>query len=180
MPGPDIPGELAVARAKAGVLHHVALSVTDMEQSIRFYGTGLGLRRTLETEVGNDNTCDALRIPRGSRGRVVYFQGPQRVGQIELIEWDIPRPPDSRPKRPGDPGVFSLSFDVERWAVEALHERLLALGVTCYSAPRTNVLDNYGPITRFLCEDPDQMMVEVINLPTDDEVRAFRKSARTS
>lgn len=169
---------LASSPARVGVLHHVAVSVADMEASTRFYGEGLGLRRTLETQVGNDNMCDALRIPRGSRARMVYFQGPERVGQVELIQWNIPQPADSRPKRPGDPGVFSLSFNVTRPEVDEIHERLVGMGVTCYSAPGTNVLDNYGPVTRFLCEDPDGIMVEIINLPTDDEVRAFRSRAK--
>lgn len=167
------------AMARARELHHVAMSVADIERSIHFYGEGLGLRKTLDMEVGNETTWRGLRIAPGSKGRAVYFQGPRRVGQIELIQWNITAPEGSRPKRPGDPGVFSLSFDVERSAIDEIHTRLVSMGIECYTPPETNILQNYGPITRFLCEDPDRVMVEIISLPTDEEVARFR-SARSS
>ena len=39
--------------------------------------------------------------------------------------------------------------------------------------PSTNVLTNYGPITVFFCEDPDGNQVEVIALPSHEEVKEF-------
>ena len=39
------------------------------------------------------------------------------------------------------------------------------------------MLTNYGPITVFFCEDPDGNQVEVIALPSHEEVKEFR--ART-
>ena len=162
--------------ARAGEMHHVAMSVADIEKSIVFYRDGLGLRKTLDMEIGNEATWRGLRIPPGSKGRAVYFQGPRRVGQLEVIQWNIPAPQSSQPKRPGNPGVFSLSFDVKRAAVDEIYARLVEMGVDCYTPPETNVLQNYGPIARFLCEDPDRVMVEIISLPTDEEVRKFRSA----
>ena len=161
-----------------GEIHHVAVSVRDLEKSIPFYRDGLGLRMTLDMRVGNETLHERIRVPEGATGRAVYFQGPTRIGQLELIQWNLPVPEDSRPKRAGGPGVFSLSFPVERNEIHAVYERLVAMGVECYTPPGTSVLDNYGPITMFMCEDPDGMQVELISLPSDDEVRAFRRASR--
>lgn len=163
----------------AGVaeIHHVAVSVRDLERSIIFYRDGLGLRKTLDMRVGNPTLHERIRVPEGAKGRAVYLQGPSRVGQIELIQWDLPVPTDSRPKRGGDPGVFSLSFAVAHDKVQVIYEQLLAMGVEPYTPPAVSVLDNYGPISMFMCEDPDGIQIEIISLPTDDEVRAFRAAA---
>lgn len=161
-----------------GEIHHVAISVRDLERSIPFYRDGLGLRMTLEAKVGNDTMPERLRVPEGTTGRIVYFQGPTRIGQIELIQWNLPAPPDSRPKRPGDPGVFALSMPVPADEIHIVYERLVAMGVECYAPPATSVIDDYGPITMFMCEDPDGIQIEVISLPTKEEVRAFRAARR--
>jgi catechol 2,3-dioxygenase-like lactoylglutathione lyase family enzyme len=161
-----------------GEIHHVAVSVRDLEKSIPFYRDGLGLRMTLDMRVGNETLHERIRVPKGATGRAVYFQGPTRIGQLELIQWDLPVPEDSRPKRPGDPGVFSLSFQVPRAEMDEVYERLVAMGVGCYHPPASSVLENYGPIAMFMCEDPDGIQVELVSLPSPDEVRAFRAQSR--
>lgn len=155
-------------------VHHVALSVRDLDRSIAFYRDGLGLRKTLDMPVGNPTTWRTMRLPEGTVGRSVFLQGPTRIGQLELIQWALPAPDDSVPKRPGDPGVLSLSFGVAHDEIDEVYRRLIGMGVECYTEPETNTLTNYGNVTLFFCEDPDANMVEVIALPTDEEVRAFR------
>lgn len=157
-----------------GEIHHVAMSVRDLEKSIAFYRDALGLRMTLDMRVGNETMHERLRVPRGASGRAVYFQGPTKLGQIELIQWNLPVPADSKPKRPGDPGPFALSFQMEREALLALYAKLKGLGVECYAEPATSVLENYGPITMFMCEDPDGIMIEFISLPTKEQIAAAR------
>lgn len=160
-----------------GEVHHVAVSVADLDAAIRFYGEGLGLRKTLDMPVGGEHTWKTMDLPEGTTGRSVFMQGPTRIGQLELVQWHVPRRADDRPKRVGDLGPFALSFPCGHGEIAALHQRLVSMGVTCYTPPTTNVLTNYGPITVFFCEDPDGNLVEVIALPSDDEVREFR--ART-
>jgi catechol 2,3-dioxygenase-like lactoylglutathione lyase family enzyme len=149
------------------------VSVRDLERSLRFYVDGLGMRKTLEKPL-SDNVWRVLRLPPGTTGRSAFVQGPTAVGQIELVQWDLPVPEDSRPKRAGDPGIGVLSFPVDGGAIRALYERLLAMGYECYGEPFTNIIKRYGPVTLFVCEDPDGNQVELISLPTPDEVRAFR------
>lgn len=160
--------------AAVGEIHHVALSVRDLEKSIAFYRDGLGLRKTLDMPVGNPTTWRTLRLPEGTTGRSVFLQGPTRIGQLELIQWNLPVPVDSRPKRPGDPGICSLSFGVSHAEIHEVYDRLVGMGVECYTEPTSNVLTNYGKVTLFFAVDPDGNDVEVIALPTDEEVKAFR------
>ncbi|MGX4695418.1 VOC family protein [Streptomyces sp. JNUCC 63] len=160
--------------AAVGEIHHVAVNVTDMEASLRFYRDGLGLRKTLEMPVGNPTTWRTMALPEGTTGKSVFLQGPTRIGQLELLQWDLPVPRDSRPKRAGDPGPCVLSFSVSHAEVHEVYQRLQDMGVHCYTEPTTNTLTNYGPVTLFFCEDPDGNQVEVIALPTQEEVRAFR------
>lgn len=156
-------------------IHHVAVSVTDLERSIPFYRDGIGLQMTLDMRVGNETMPARLRVPPGTTGRAVYFQGPTRIGQVELIQWDVPAvPADWRPKRPGDPGVFSICFHVDKDEMHEIYRRMQGMGVDCYHPPATSVLQNYGPLTMFMCEDPDGIQIEFVNLPTRDEILAFR------
>jgi catechol 2,3-dioxygenase-like lactoylglutathione lyase family enzyme len=166
-----------VLMAAVGEVHHVAVNVRDLEASIRFYAEGLGLRKTLDMPVGNPTTWRTMQLPDGTTGRSVFMQGPTRVGQLELLQWDLPVNEDNRPKRAGDLGPVVLSFSARHSEIHEIYERLVSMGVRCYTEPSTNVLTNYGPITVFFCEDPDGNQVEVIALPSDEEVKQFR--ART-
>ncbi|MFJ3667425.1 VOC family protein [Streptomyces sp. NPDC090106] len=154
-------------------LNHVALGVSDLEASLRFYVEGLGMRKTLEKQT-SDLTPALMRLPEGTTGTTVFVQGDSRVGQLELVKWDLPRTDDGRPKRPGDFGMGQLSFPVDAEHIGALHARLVRMGYEVYSDPTTTVVKNYGPVTLFLCEDPDGTQVELVALPSPEVVREFR------
>lgn len=154
-------------------LNHVALSVRDLDRSVRFYEEGLGLRKTLVKPVGAD-TWRMLRLAGPAGGRSVFLQGDDRIGQIELVQWDLPAPEDSRAKRAGDPGVFAMSFAVDRGGVGELYQKLVAIGARCYDPPQTKMVANYGEITVFMCEDPDGNQIEIVHLPSIEEVKAYR------
>ena len=157
-------------------VHHVAVSVADLERSADFYEKGLGYRRTLRAEVGGPEMTASLRLPEGTRGRVQYLQGPSQLGQLELIEWEgeklPPRPVDHR-----RPGVFLLSFQVPADELEELHDRLASLGAECVSRPNRVLLENYGHIRAFAAYDPDGNLLEFVSLPTREEILAFRAAA---
>lgn len=160
--------------AEVAEIHHVAVSVRDLEASVQFYRDALGMRKTLEMPVGNETTWQTLDLPYGTTGRSVFLQGPTRIGQIELIQWDLPVPEDSRPKRAGDPGFLSLSFHVDLETLHAIYARLQEMGVPCNSEPKANTLVNYGEVVVFFCKDPDGNLVEIIKLPTYEETKRFR------
>ena len=155
-------------------VHHVALSVRDLEASKRFYGAAVGLRETLNTEVGGSEIEASLGLRSGTRGRVAYFQGPTQLGQIELIEWQPPVDHSSKPKRPGEPGVFLLSIAVSKDELTEAWRRMQRMDVPVFSAPTRSILDNYGPIETFIVEDPDGVMIEFVALPTREQIKACR------
>ena len=163
-------------RAAVKSLNHVAIGVRDLERSLRFYVEGLGMRKTLEKPV-SDLTWRLMRLPENTTGTTVFVQGDSRVGQIELVKWDLPESDSGKAKRPGDIGMGQLSFPVAPEHIHALHQRLVDMGYDVYSEPTTTIVKNYGPVTLFLCEDPDGTQVELMALPSPETVREFRASA---
>jgi catechol 2,3-dioxygenase-like lactoylglutathione lyase family enzyme len=162
-------------RPVVGELNHVAIGVRDIETSLRFYVDGLGLRKTLDKPV-SDLTWRLLRLPEGSTARSVFVQGPTRVGQVELVQWELPETDSRRPKRPGDIGLAQLSFPIAPNKINALHHRLVEMGYEVYTEPTTTIIKNFGPVTIFICEDPDGNQVEFIAMPSRETIREFRAS----
>lgn len=160
-----------------GSLNHVALGVRDLDASVRFYVDGLGMRQTLTKET-SDLTPKLMRLPAHAKATTVFVQGASRVGQIELAQWNLPAGEADRPKRPGDVGMGQLSFPVAPEHIGPIHDRLVEMGYEVYSEPTTSVIKNYGPVTLFLCEDPDGNQVELIALPSPETVREFRAQAK--
>jgi catechol 2,3-dioxygenase-like lactoylglutathione lyase family enzyme len=70
--------------------------------------------------------------------------------------------------------VFSLSFHVEPAEIHEIYRRMRAMGVDCYHPPAVSVLPDYGPVTMFMCEDPDGIQIEFINTPTREQILEFR------
>ena len=126
-------------------------------------------------EIGGAPLQRLLGLPAGTTGAVAFVQGPQRVGQIELIQWSFPagaRPPElPQPTRDGTSQLlsFSVTEPLAHW-----HARLAEAGAQCWSEPVEMTLPGYGPIEAFIAEDPDGHPVELVRLPSDERVQAFR------
>ncbi|MEU1755498.1 VOC family protein [Micromonospora matsumotoense] len=157
-------------------VHHVAMTVSDVDRAADFYERALGYRRTLRTDVGGPGIEVSLGLPAGTTGRVQYLQGPSRVGQLELIEWNGVK---TRTATAGhlELGTFLLSFEVPLDELDALHRRLTELGAECLSAPNRVLLDNYGYITAFAARDLDGNLLEFVSLPSREEILARRRGS---
>lgn len=162
-----------------GPIHHVTLSVRNLEASIAFYRDVLGFRCTLTGEVDDHEHEHYLRLNPGTTGRVAVMQS--RVdtastitGAVELVQW-TPSLPDTGPKRPGDPGVCLLAFEVHEEELDRVHGRIVAAGVECWSEPITMSIDGYGDITAVVFEDPDGVMIELLTLPSLEAAREARR-----
>lgn len=155
-------------------VHHVAVTVSDVDRAADFYEKALGYRRTLRAEVGGPGIEVSLGLPTGTTGRVQYLQGPSQIGQLELIEWN------GTPVRTAtgghlELGTFLLSFAVPLDEMDELYERLVSLGAQCLSRPNRVLLDNYGHITAFAARDLDGNLLEFVALPTREEILARRR-----
>ncbi|MFM8866988.1 MAG: VOC family protein [Ilumatobacteraceae bacterium] len=162
-------------RASAGEIHHLTVGVTDMERALHFYVEGLGLKKTLDTHVGGDSFERLLRLPRGSTARTVFLQGNSRLGQIELVQWDTTIDDPTPVRRAGRVGYTVVSFSLDRESFPRVCRQLEAVGAVFWNAPEKTILEGYGEIEACIVEDPDGNMIELVRLPSDDEIRAFRK-----
>lgn len=156
-------------------IHHVAMAVRDLDRSVNWYLTALGYRATLRMNVGDPTLWRMLGLPEGTTGRSVFVQGPTRLGQIELIQWNGD-PLEDRPDGPGAlrPGPFLLAVETTKPELDAAFERVVELGEPIMTEPADAELDNYGIIRSFVACDPDGTLVEFVALPSKDEIDAYR------
>ena len=161
----------------AGEIHHLTVGVSDMATSLPFYQQGLGLKKTLDTMVSGGAFERMLQLPPNSEVRTVFLQGPTRVGQIELAEWRVPGAQPHPPARPGAPGFCVVSFSVTADEIDAVYDQLGAVGAPRWTPPEPSLLEGYGTIRAFIAEDPDGNLIEVVSLPSDDEIAELRRAA---
>lgn len=159
-------------------IHHVAMAVRDLDRSVDWYLKALGYRATLRMGVGDPPLWRMLGLPEGTRGRSVFVQGPTRLGQIELIQWDTAlgeRPDGPQPLRPGP---FLIAVETTKPELDPAHERVVELGEPIMAEPADAELDNFGFVRSFVACDPDGTLVEFIALPSKDEIDAYRAQQR--
>lgn len=158
-------------------IHHIAVVVSDLDRSAAFYERLLGYRRTLRLAVGGEITERSLGLPSGLSGRSLYLQGPTRVGQLELIVWDVPAGGQVRTE-PLATGPFLISFQVDNAEeVHEVYQRALDLGADAPNEPDTVHLAGYGDVTALVVRDPDGTMLEFVALPTPEQVKHLRAKA---
>ena len=135
--------------------HHTALSVSDLDRSIRFYCDLLEMKldwridhrksEALEKVVGLKNVNVSYAMLSGWGGRLELFQYHTPVSQ--------PYPPD---KPVSDNGITHFAFQVEE--IEALYEKLLGRGVRFNTPPQ---VIRKGVKATYL-HDPDGIILELI------------------
>ncbi len=137
------------------LLHHTAISVTDLDRSIRFYRDVLGMTvdwridhrksEPLEKVLGLKNVDVSYAMLSGWGGRVELFQYHSPEG--------LPYPPD---KPVCDRGITHFAFQVED--IDGLYEKLLGQGVRFNTAPQ--VIRPGVKATYF--HDPDGVTLELV------------------
>jgi catechol 2,3-dioxygenase-like lactoylglutathione lyase family enzyme len=158
-------------------IHHVALAVSHMDRSIAFYCDILGFRKTLDMPLGSPSLDRLLRMRPGTTGRsVILQQGMSTVGEVELVQFSPAPSPPTPAKGAGGLGAFLLSFAVKDEELAAVYQRLLKKGITCYSEPQVLALPGYGATRAVIFEDPDGQMIELIQLPSANEILRAREA----
>jgi len=159
-------------------IHHVSIAVTNMERSIAFYRDILGFRTTLDIPLGGPGLERLLRLRPGTTGRsVIMQQGLSMVGEVELVQFSPAPTPPTPAKGAGGLGAFLLSFAVRDEELSRVYQRLRENGIACYSEPQILELANYGSIRAVVFEDPDGQLIELVQLPSEDEIRRARSAS---
>ena len=160
-------------------VHHCALTVSDLDRSVAFYTEILGFRMGLEFPLNPAHNRAFLHVPRGTSARCAMLQhGTSTVGQIELLEFDPPIPSGASPMRPGDVGLFLMSFEVHEETLQQICERLRTRGIEFWSEPCSFSIQDYGTMQAVIFEDPDGVLIELIQLPDPESVRNLRRARR--
>lgn len=138
-------------------IHHIAISVKDMERSLAFYRDLLGM------EVLSDQSWEGSPESNPKPEKILNLKNPAarqamlKCGNchIELFEFKHPEPAPMAQDRPvHDHGYTHFSLDVKD--VDAEYERLLKAGVTFHCEPI-----NLGPNCRTTYgRDPDGNVIE--------------------
>lgn len=136
-------------------LHHTALSVRDLEESIGFYRNMLGM--TLEWRIDHRKS-EALEKVIGLRNvDVSYAMLGGWGGRIELFQYHSPEGKPYPPDKPvSDKGITHIAFQVED--IDGLHEKLVGHGVRFNSPPQ---VIREGVKACYLY-DPDGIILELI------------------
>ena len=157
-------------------VHHVAIGVADIQRSIAFYCGLLGFRKTLDMDLGGPDFERLFRLQPGVRARsVILQQGKSQVGELELLHFSGLPAGGRPPLRPGDRGLMMLSFELRDEDLGQVGARLDAAAVPFVCRERVALeLPGYGPIHCLMVEDPDGVLVELVRLPTREDIQSYR------
>jgi len=161
-------------------IHHTNISVTDLDRSIAFYRDALGYRVNMRAPVDRPEFQRYVRVPSDTTGEMAMLHTGDNpsVGMLELIQWKPPLQHPTPPKRAGDPGACMIVVEVKDERLEDVRERLASHGIAPWSDIIEIPLDGYPPFKGMVIEDPDGMLIELIQLPTLEEARAYRAQRR--
>lgn len=150
-------------------LHHVGITVRDLEASIRFYHDVLGLQFSNEPSpwFEGEELGRAVGVPGGALRQVSLALGST---VLELLEYRQPPSETARPLRSNSIGSSHVAFQVED--IAAKKAELEAKGIAFYSP--VNVVDE-GVLAGWrwvYFEDPDGYPLELVQVAyTNDEER---------
>lgn len=140
--------------------HHTSLTVSDLEQSIRFYSM-LGLEVVMQQESQSQYLKDITGFP-DAHIKQAHLGLPGSGHRLELFEYVRPRGQPAR-SRNCDPGNTHLAFLVDD--LQAMYDTLAGRGVEMVSPPipiTTGV--NTGGSGLYL-RDPDGFTIELFQPP---------------
>ena len=142
---------------KLGQVQHIAISVSNMNEALKFYRDILGLEVMMDMEMEGSPALEAILGVEGLKMRYVLFSG--KGAQLNLLEFKNPRGENVAAKmRPFDHGIHHIAFAVDD--VEAAYKELSAKGVEFISPPQDTGLAMANAML-----GPDGVVVELFQLP---------------
>jgi catechol 2,3-dioxygenase-like lactoylglutathione lyase family enzyme len=138
-------------------MNHVGISVANLERSVDFYQNAFGMKLVIQAPFAGEQYERVLGLSNVG-GRVALLRSHETGLQVELFEFEQPRPEASDPNRPVcDHGI--THFCVEVTDIESEYERLRSVGATFHCEPvqfpRSGNKATYG-------RDPDGNVFELL------------------
>lgn len=147
-------------------VHHIGITVSDLDKSIDFYYRILGLEiaRAPTDVFGDESLSKGVGVP-GAKVRLAMFKTGNTF--IELIEYVTPQSPVSKPVPNNSYGASHVAFEVED--IEHEKARLEKEGVNFLSD--INVVDE-GPLAGWkwvYFTDPDDIPMELVEISYENK-----------
>ena len=149
-------------------MHHVAINVSDIEASLHFYVDVLGLELAVRATLHGRSITRLVGLPPGAQAKQAFVRGPRSVGQVELIEWSVPRRTVQRSIP--DLGLSLISFGVPSDHFELLWQRCRDEGVEVVAGPEILNIAEFAATKLLVVLDPDGVPVELMSPATDEDV----------
>jgi catechol 2,3-dioxygenase-like lactoylglutathione lyase family enzyme len=138
-------------------MSHVAIAVTDLPASLRFYTEGLGFEPGPCFEAG-DEVAAVSEVEPPVRMRSQYLT--KGGFRLELMGWETPAVHGVASKFRNQRGLTHLSFEVDD--IVAVEDRLLALGGHRLPDARVKVEREPADISLVFLTDPDGTRIELL------------------
>jgi glyoxylase I family protein len=134
---------------------HVAIAVSDLQASARFYMEGLGFEPGASFRNGDDMAAvSEVQPPVRMRCQFLIKDG----FRLELMGWETPAVHGTASQSRNQRGLTHLSFEVDD--VDATHARLLELGGAAIPGARLYIEPK--AITLVFLTDPDGIRIELL------------------
>ncbi len=141
-------------------IHHVGISVPNLERAVEFYSGTLGLELVDRWDFACNSTIDQLMSLRGASAKTVMLA----AGNIylEIFEFSVPNPNTQDALRPVcDHGYTHLAFEVEN--IFTTYAKFENAGVHWHS-PLADDIEADGSITTAYGRDPFGNVIEIQQL----------------
>ena len=155
----------------AARVHHSAVCVRDLQESLRFYVDGIGLEVLMDHRFAGD--WPTLFGVGATELRSVFLGDPRHrdAGIVELVVFDATASASTPSAPAGGAGFFLLSFYLD---VEETLARLRALGVEAEGRIEQPAPD--GSVAMATVRDPDGVLIELVDV--GEQTTPKRRPAR--
>jgi catechol 2,3-dioxygenase-like lactoylglutathione lyase family enzyme len=144
---------------KFGAVQHIAISVSNMEEALKFYCGLLGFETMTDMELKGDPAIETAFGVKNIMMRYVLLNN--EGATLNLLEFTSPRGKNIAEKfRPYDHGIHHLAFVVDD--VEATYKELSTKGACFISPPQ-----NFGMAKGNFIQGPDGVMIELVQFLTE-------------
>jgi catechol 2,3-dioxygenase-like lactoylglutathione lyase family enzyme len=147
-------------------LHHVGLTVRDLEASVEFYCSVVGCRIRARSEAAGGEEVEMLTGVAGAEVAIADLDVPNG-GYLELLQYVSPPSPPLEQARPR-PGHTHLAFHTDD--VDTIYRRLMERGAKVTSPPVTlhDPGSEWDGARAFYATDPDGRTVEFVTMRRRD------------